>query len=442
MFSRFIIAASCAALTSAALAAPKAAPSTPQPAAVAKPPSLKLHRPVVGRLPIYSLPQLREMARTAHPALAAAQASVEAGRAQIVSAAAYPNPDVELLLGRTHARVAGANGGDVRSVGVQQRVDYPWQREARIAAAQAGLEARQAERGSFETELMARVDQRYFEVLRRQAEVRAAQEDLQLAEQIRAKVAVRVDTGEAPRYELIKADTELLNAQKLFESAELRVAQARAGLRGAVGPELPVAFELQGSLSGEAAPGVPPLAQLKEEVLARNPELKRSEAEMRRAERQLELERLRRQPELAVKVMDERDREIRDTRVGVALNVPLWDRRQGPIAEAAAMLQRSRAELASQELVLVHALETAYRQYELARTQVNALENGILREAEAAQRVAEAAYRFGERGILDYLDAQRVFRAARNELIAARYELQLATIEIERLRAAPGNVLP
>ena len=50
--------------------------------------------------------------------------------------------------------------------------------------------------------------------------------------------------------------------------------------------------------------------------------------------------------------------------------------------------------------------------------------------------VAEAAYRFGERGILDYLDAQRVFRAARNELIAARYELQLAVIEIERLRAS------
>ena len=46
--------------------------------------------------------------------------------------------------------------------------------------------------------------------------------------------------------------------------------------------------------------------------------------------------------------------------------------------------------------------------------------------------MAEAAYRF-----LDYLDAQRVFRAARNELIAARYELQVAVIEIERLRAAP-----
>ena len=82
------------------------------------------------------------------------------------------------------------------------------------------------------------------------------------------------------------------------------------------------------------------------------------------------------------------------------------------------------------------ALEGAWRQYEITLTQVIALENGILREAEAALKVAEAAYRFGERGILDYLDAQRVFRIARNELIAARYDLQLAVIEIERLRAA------
>jgi outer membrane protein TolC len=37
-----------------------------------------------------------------------------------------------------------------------------------------------------------------------------------------------------------------------------------------------------------------------------------------------------------------------------------------------------------------------------------------VREAESALGVAEAAYRFGERGILDYLDAQRVLPRARS----------------------------
>jgi cobalt-zinc-cadmium efflux system outer membrane protein len=64
-----------------------------------------------------------------------------------------------------------------------------------------------------------------------------------------------------------------------------------------------------------------------------------------------------------------------------------------------------------------------------------AFDSGILREARDSLRVAEAAYRFGERGILDYLDAQRTLRSIRNELNATRFELQAARIELERLRA-------
>ncbi len=426
MFSKSVLAVALLATAVPALSAPagRAPSAAPAPQAVPN-----------AATPVYSLPALRELARGGHPSLAAAEALVEAGRAQVTAASAYPNPDVEFLAGRTQARVPGVSGGSAQTLTVQQRIDNPWQRDARIAAAGHGLEARQAERRGFENDLLARLDQRFFEVLRRIAELRAAREDLQLAEQIRSKVAVRVDTGESPRYELIKADTELLNAQKSAESADLRVAQARAALRALVGPGLPADFQLEGSLSG--AVNVPPLEQLRTEVLARNPELLRNQAEVRRAERQLDLERLRRQPEVALKVAEDRDHELRDTRLGVVVSVPIWDRRQGPVAEAGALLTRSRSELAAQELALIQALEGAYRQYEINRNQVSALETGILREAEAALKVAEAAYRFGERGILDYLDAQRVFRAARNELIAARYELQLAVIDIERLRAAP-----
>ena len=68
---------------------------------------------------------------------------------------------------------------------------------------------------------------------------------------------------------------------------------------------------------------------------------------------------------------------------------------------------------------------------------MTALESGIVRQAESALKVAEAAYRFGERGFLEVLDAQRVYRAARVELIAARFELASAWVEMERLRASP-----
>ena len=61
-------------------------------------------------------------------------------------------------------------------------------------------------------------------------------------------------------------------------------------------------------------------------------------------------------------------------------------------------------------------------------------ETGIINQAESALRVAQAAYRFGERGLLDVLDAQRVLRSVRADLLQARFEYQVAVSEILRLR--------
>ena len=148
-------------------------------------------------------------------------------------------------------------------------------------------------------------------------------------------------------------------------------------------------------------------------------------------------ERLSVEDVLAAFPLEEEDPEIRSSRVGLLVSVPLWDRRQAQVGEAAAQLSRSRHELEGRRFSLGQELEVAYQQYEIALAQVAALESGILRQAEAALRVATAAYRFGERGFLEVLDAQRVFRAARAELIQARHELATAWVDIERLRALP-----
>jgi cobalt-zinc-cadmium efflux system outer membrane protein len=71
--------------------------------------------------------------------------------------------------------------------------------------------------------------------LRREAELSNAREDAALMESVRSKIALRVETGEAPRFELIKADAESLNAQKTAQAAGFRVEQSRSLLRQAVG---------------------------------------------------------------------------------------------------------------------------------------------------------------------------------------------------------------
>ncbi|MBP8266553.1 MAG: TolC family protein, partial [Zoogloea sp.] len=145
MFNKSFLALALAAMAAPAVSAPPAGTVRPAPSVA---PSA---------VPTYSLQALRELARAGHPSLEAVRAHVEAGRAQVVGAGAYPNPEVEFLAGRTQARVPGAASGSAQSVTVLQRIDNPWQREARIDAASFGLDARQAERRAFENDLLARL---------------------------------------------------------------------------------------------------------------------------------------------------------------------------------------------------------------------------------------------------------------------------------------------
>lgn len=384
----------------------------------------------------YRLEDLLRLGQEQNRLLAAGREANAAARAGITTAGALPNPELEYLAGNQRARSAGAAEGSVRSVWLSQRIDYPSQRQARIGAAEAGAEAAAADLRGLATDIAAEIKLRFHDLLRRQAEQVVAREDLALMEEIRSRVDLKVTAGEAARYELIKADAEMLNARKASQSAGLRVAQAKASLRQAVGAPLAAEFEIAGQLDRPVA--VPALDVLRNELTAHNPELQRLRALRSQAERQLDYERAQRLPALALKGGREEDPEVRGNRIGFVVTIPLFDRRRGPVDAAAAQLSRSRHDLEGREFALLQSLETAYRQYEIAATQATTLETGIVHQAREALRVAEAAYRYGERGILDYLDAQRVFRAARVELIAARHELHIAAIEIERLRAAAG----
>ncbi|MFZ2269333.1 MAG: TolC family protein [Azonexus sp.] len=385
----------------------------------------------------YDLGRLEALAMESSRSLMAGRDQVSAARFAVNSASAFPNPELEYQAGTARARSPGSNTGDARSVSLIQPLDMPWKRSARIAAAEAGLVATTAANRAFEADMLARLRVRYFELLRRQAELLNAREDAKSMEGVRSRIAMRVEVGEAPRFELIKADAEALNAQKTALAAGFRVQQARSLLRQMVGGALPDDFAVTGSL--REVPALLPLDGLQKQLVDSSPDLARARAEMVRAQRQLDLERGQRWPNVALKASYDEDPDVRTSKFGVVVSIPLWDRRSGPVGEAAAQLSRARNELEAQQFALGQTLEVAVQQYEIAQTQVTALESGIVRQAEAALKVAEAAYRFGERGFIEVLDAQRVYRAARSELIAARFELAAAWVEIERLRAMPGG---
>ena len=388
----------------------------------------------LGHAATFTLPELESLMLQHSQAIQAAAAEAQVARSAVDTARAIPNPVVEVLSG-TRKRINGQIDPDnkVKTVSVTQDLDMPWHRFPRVDAAQAGLEAALAQQRAHTAEMLSKLRLRFFELVRRQSEARAAQEDKTLMENIRSRIALRVETGEAARYELVKADAETLNAQKLAQSAQSRVRQSRAGLRALVGPQLAEDFEIPST--GHELPPPPPLADIRQATMAHNPEVVRARALRQQLDRKLSEEKALRLPKLALRAEQDQDPEFQSKRLGLALEMPLWNWRGGPVGEAAARLSQAQNMVAYQEFALEQSLDAAYQQYDIASAQMVALESGIVRQAANALKIVEIAYKAGEKGFLEVLDAQRVYRAARNELIAARYEVASAWAEIERLRA-------
>ena len=369
------------------------------------------------------------------PALAAAKAQERSAQAALNTALAYPNPEIELASGYSQPRQTDVSKGSNALVGISQQLELPGLRAARRQGAEAGIVSGAAALGEARLNQHSAVTQTFYEVQRRQEEAALAAENHALLLLIRNRVKIKVDVGESPRYELVKSEAEALAAGSASRSAGLRVNQAKDQLRTLIGAPLAENFEIvpEAPISAD----LPELNTLRQDLLARQPLLKQAEAETHKALARVELERASRLPQPRLNFVSERDPDINQWRVGVALPLPLWNHREGPIGEAVAGLQRAEAEARQVHLGLLSALTQAYGRYQIAKSQVQTFESGLMKEAENAMKVAEAAYRFGERGILDYLDAQRVLRNTRVDFLNARYELQAALIEIERLRATP-----
>jgi cobalt-zinc-cadmium efflux system outer membrane protein len=180
---------------------------------------------------------------------------------------------------------------------------------------------------------------------------------------------------------------------------------------------------------------LPSLSELQQEMLAKHPSLAVADSEIRFTEATVASERAQRLPSPSFWTDWFRQPEASQLRFGVTLTVPVWNKREGPIAEAEAARRQAAALAQSRRVELLAALERAYSMYQVADQQVQISETGTLRQAEAAVEAAQAAFKFGERGIIEVLDAQRVLRAARFDYVTAQFDRQQALIELEQLRA-------
>ncbi|MEK7771410.1 MAG: TolC family protein, partial [Pseudomonadota bacterium] len=219
-----------------------------------------------------TIDELQRVGLEANGLVQAARSQVNMSKAGVIAASAFLNPEVTVTAGPDSNRYSLAITGPTsmqRSVTVNQPIENPFMRSARINASEAIVDASRASFDQVRADLAAQLRVRAYELLFRLEQAALEEGIYDLLEDVRRRIAHNVERGEAARFELIRADTELQSAANRKEAARLTAQRARVMLLQLTAGAIPIDFEINATLKDPV--NLPPLETLRQQVPAVNP---------------------------------------------------------------------------------------------------------------------------------------------------------------------------
>ena len=376
------------------------------------------------------------VALTLNPALRARRLEIGEAEALLVGAGLLPNPEVGVTW-RT-----GIGGADGHSVDADLLMDLlqPWRREAREAVAGAHIATVRAEIVADEWSLVREARVRLLDVSAAVQVASMLDEEVDIRTRM-LDLAVRSrDAGEGTDLDVSVAELELAEMRRDQRFAQAETAAARRSLNALLG--LPPEYELP--LTGDSAAATvtvfadPSNEELERRVLAGRPELRALEAAYEEAEQQLRLAILGQYPALELGLGFERESEG-DSFLGptAGIELPIFDRNQGQIAERMAARDRARATY----IATLHRLRAeaydARASLRIARQEIEIQDRDVLPRVQRNQDLVEGALRAGELRVLDWVSAQQRALRARRTYLETLLRYQRSVIEIEAATGMP-----
>jgi len=374
-----------------------------------------------------------------NPALGAARARIAATQAAVVTASARPNPTLSIS--------PGIPSPYLFSVGLSFPVETAGKRGYRIRAARSVDQAARldlagsawavcsAVRAALLNYLLA--SQR-LELLR--SEVRVREEQLTILEKT-------ASTGEIPRSDVNLARIALSKTRLDVSMSEGQVAETKAALAATIG--IPVAGVADTEFSWPRM-GTPPGAEtFSRERIQRDAVLNRLDvrsalARYAAAEAGLQLEIAKQHPDVDIGPGYTYEERHSFFTVGLSTVIPLFDKNQGPIAEAEARRQEAAAVFREIQARVIEKSERALAVYTAALKELAEAEH-LLNLQESRRAAMRRSVRIGEQDRLSLEDVEiQSSVSARARLDAlARAQGALGDLEDAVQRPlAPGDELP
>jgi cobalt-zinc-cadmium efflux system outer membrane protein len=383
----------------------------------------------------FTLKELQAIARAAQPTLESAQAAVEAATGALRQARAYPNLELVIAGGQGRPRDGGGDSKAESLIEIVQPIELPGIRRWRARVAELRVEAAEIDRDMAHATLDSTIARLVYETLlaRRQADI--ARESAEIALRLLGLSERRVEIGESPPLDAVKARSEWFGRRREVLEAERSEEAARAALSLVCGGRLPAGFRVSGALED---PGATPLPDdLAERLRGANPILKRARTAVEQAAARTEAARKETFSRIDLLAGHTTELDRTATNVGVGLTLPLWNRNRGAIAEAGAEAVRAEADVRALTWELETALALSGAAYRTALAEVGLHEEGWTQAAKKSLDIATFSFENGEASILEVLDAQRSYLEVSLAEAESWAGLALARADIERLIAGP-----
>jgi len=388
-----------------------------------------------------SLDEAVRLALAHNHALAAARTTIQQSQAMEVTANLRPNPvlmsDAQFLpiFNPSQFTADYVDQSAQFDLGVSYLFERGKKRQHRLQAAKDQTAVTISQVADNERTLTFQTASAFVGALLAEADLELARQDLESFQSTVNISEARFKAGDISEGDYLKIKLQLLQFQTDVSQAELGRVQALVGLRELLGYEsVPADYDVAGTL--EYVPVK--LARDEAQALAADhrPDLRAAVQGVAAAHSQYELAVANGKRDPTGTLLYTHTGGISSVSAFFSMEMPFFNRNQGEIARTRYAVTQSEELRRVAEETVVGDVASAYEGVAQNDRLVVIYRSGYLDESRLSRDISEYAYKRGAASLLDFLDAERSYRATQ---LAYRQQLASFMLAVEQLREATGT---
>jgi cobalt-zinc-cadmium efflux system outer membrane protein len=388
-----------------------------------------------------TLDQAIDLALAHNHSLQATRTLILQNQAQEVTANLRPNPtlglDSQFIPFFSPQDFSGDNLNSTQQfdVGIGYLFERGHKRQRRLQAARDQTAVTRAQVADAERTLAFNVGQQFVSVLLAESTLQFALDDLKDFQNTVDIAGTQLKAGYIGEGDYLKIKLQLLQFETDVSSARLARGQALVGLRGFLGYNaVPADFDVVGDLAYQPLQGN--LEDLQARALRERPDFHAAELGITAAQSQILLAKANAKVDVNGTYDFDHVSGENTASIFASFELPIFNRNQGEIARTGhALTQAQEQQQASSDTVLSD-VANAYEAVRSNEEVVQLYTSGYLKQAQDSRDISEYAYKRGAASLLDYLDAERSYRAVE---LAYRQALSSYMTALELLKEAEGT---